>query len=114
MGRLGEVREACGTGARDQLLTKCHLDWVKTIDGKQMVQFTASSGVIRIGEDNLEGDDASSCTLLVDVAASQIVKSDIKGTTLYSNPKTEATQRSGKCDYTFHCEAHTVDATTQP
>jgi hypothetical protein len=101
-------------GPRDQLLTKCHLDWMKTIDGKKMAQITASSGIIRIDEDNLEGDDANSCIMLVDLAGSQIVKSDIKGTTTYSNPKTEATQRSGKSEYTFHCEAHNVDATTQP
>jgi hypothetical protein len=101
-------------GPGDQALTKCHLDWVKDVNGKQMAQITASCGIIRVGDANVEADDASSCTLLVDMAASQIVKSDVKGTVTYSNPKTEATQRSGKTDYTFHCEAHTVGATTQP
>jgi hypothetical protein len=101
-------------GARDQLLSKCRLDWVKTIDGKQMAQISSSVGIIYHEQGNVEEDVQYAATLLVDVAAGMIVKCDQKGSSTYSTPPTEATQVSGGTEFTFHCEVLPATPTTKP
>lgn len=88
----------------DKLLAHCRLDWVKTINGKQMAQLTCVCGIVRYEEQNIEEDDEYTSVMLVDVAAGQIVKADNQGTVKYSTPPGEATQVSGGGDFSGHCE----------
>lgn len=90
--------------AGDKLLAHCRLDWVKSINGKQMAQLTCVCGVIRYEENSVEEDDEYTSVMLVDVAAGQILKADNKGTVKYSTPAGEALQISGEGDFSGHCE----------
>ena len=88
----------------DQLLCRCRLDWVKTIGSKQMAQISCSQANIYHEDGNVELDEEITSTLLVDVAAGMIVKSDQKGSGKYSTNPKEKTQVGGGMEFTFHCE----------
>jgi hypothetical protein len=88
----------------DKLLAHCKLDWVKTINGKQMAELTCVCGLIRYEEHNVEEDDEYTSVMLVDVAAGQIVKADNQGTVKFSTPLDEATQVTGDGEFSGHCE----------
>jgi hypothetical protein len=90
--------------AGDMLRADCRLDWVKTINGKQMAQLTCVCGIIRYRELSVEEDDEYTCVMLVDVAAGQIVKADNKGTISQSTPAAQAMQVKGEGDFSGHCQ----------
>jgi hypothetical protein len=89
-------------GAQDRVLSKCRLDWVKTIGDKQMAQISASCGAIYHEAGSVEEDLTYSMTILVDIGAGMIVKCDSLGTSTYSTPPTEPTQVTGGQQFEFH------------
>jgi hypothetical protein len=97
--------------ATDQLLAQCKLDWVKEIKGKKMAQITCSCGIIRHQPGNVEAAIESTSVMQVDMAASQIVKSEQKGTIKYATPKDEAVQVNGTTDFSFTGEIKSTPAT---
>jgi hypothetical protein len=85
------------------LLSKCRLNWVKTIGDKQMAQISNSVGItIYHEEGNVEEDMGYSGTILVDVAAGMIVKSDNSGSSKYLTPPSEPAQVTGGVEFKFH------------
>jgi hypothetical protein len=86
----------------DRVLSKCRLDWVKTVGGRQMAQISNSVGVVYHEDGNVEEDMGYSGTVLVDVAAGMIVKGDASGSSKYLTPPTEATQVTGGVEFSFH------------
>ena len=86
----------------DKLLAHCKLDWVRTINGKQMAELTCVCGIIRYQEPNVEEDDEYTSVMLVDVAAGQIVKADNQGTVKYSTPPGETAQMTGDGEFSGH------------
>jgi hypothetical protein len=101
-------------GPDDKLLAKCRLDWVRQINGKQFAQISCSCGTIRFEDDNVEDDIESSMKLLVDMAAGAIVSGDQTGVIRFASPKSDATQRYGINEFTFHGEVVGAVPTTQP
>ncbi|MGD0767035.1 MAG: hypothetical protein ABSB42_02310 [Tepidisphaeraceae bacterium] len=91
-------------GPNDRMASVCRLDWIKTIDGKQMAQISNSVAIIYHEDGNVEEDTSYTATVLVDVAAGMIVKGDEKGSSKYTTPATEATQVSGGTEFTFQCQ----------
>ncbi|MGD0540859.1 MAG: hypothetical protein ABSB33_05000 [Tepidisphaeraceae bacterium] len=91
-------------GPKDQLLSQCRLDWVKTIDGKQMAQVSNSVAIVLYEDGNVEEEMIYSTTNLVDLAAGMIVKCDEKGSSKYKTPATQALQVTGGTEFTFHSE----------
>ncbi|MGD0461200.1 MAG: hypothetical protein ABSB74_01810 [Tepidisphaeraceae bacterium] len=91
-------------GPKDQLLSQCRLDWVKTIDGKQMAQVSNSVAVVLHEDGNVEEDMVYSTTNLIDLAAGMIVKCDEKGSSKYKTPATQALQVTGGTEFTFRSE----------
>jgi hypothetical protein len=91
-------------GPKDQLLSECRLDWVKTIDGKQMAQVSNSVAIVFHEDGNVEEDLVYSTTNLIDLAAGMIVKCDEKGTSKYKTPPSQAWQVTGGTEFTFHDE----------
>jgi len=57
---------------------KLKLDWVKTINGRQVAQISESAAIVTENEDGDETDSEISGVLRVDVAQSQIVGADVK------------------------------------
>jgi hypothetical protein len=96
---------------KDQLICKCRLDWVKTIDSKQMAQISCSQANIYHQDDNVEEDVQINSTLLVDVAAGMIVKFDQTGSSKYVSPPAEKTQVTGGTEFSCHCEVVPKGAT---
>ena len=117
VGQTWDVSDKCSKhmslGPTDLFASKCKLDWVKTIDGKQMAQISSSVGIIYREEGNVEEDVQYSATFLVDVAAGMIVQCDQKGSSTYSTPPAEPTQVTGGTEFTFHCKVLSA-ATTKP
>jgi len=91
-----------GLGPQDRILSKCRLDWVKTIGGKQMAHITDSVGSIYYEAGNVEEDMTYSMTALVDIAAGMIVKCKTSGSSAYSTPPSEATQVTGGVQFDYH------------
>jgi hypothetical protein len=91
-------------GPRDQLLSFTRLDWVKTIDGKQMAELSNSTAVAYHEKGNVEEDVTYSSTNLVDTAAGTIVKSDETGSSQYKTPPSQAWQVTGGDEFVFHFE----------
>ncbi len=91
-------------GPKDQLLSECRLDWVKTIDGKRMAQISNSVATIYHEDGNVEEDTGYTTTILVDIAAGVIVKGDEKGSSKYITTAKEPTQVTGGTEFTFHSE----------
>jgi hypothetical protein len=91
-------------GPKDKFTSKAQLDWVKTIDGKQLAQITDSIAIVYQEDGNVEEDQEITMTNLVDLATGTIIKSDQKGTSKYVTPPTEATQVTGGTEFTFHAE----------
>jgi len=108
-----ELAKYSSLGPKDQLISKCKLDWVKTIDGKQIAQISNSIATIYHEDGNVEEDMEGTAIQWVDIATGIIIKVDEKETSTYSTPKTEATQVSGGTEFTFHAEVLPA-ATTQP
>jgi hypothetical protein len=89
-------------GPKDQLLSQCRLDWVKTIDGKQMAQISNSLAIVYQEKGNLEEDWEGSAILLVDMSTQMIVKADQTGSSKFITPASEATQVTGGTEFTYH------------
>jgi hypothetical protein len=85
----------------DQLAAVCKLDWVKQIDGKQMAQISCSSATIYHEDGGVEQDVTSSSTLLVDVAAGQIVMADQYGTSKQTTTTNGSSHVSDSLDFWF-------------
>jgi hypothetical protein len=99
---VGEVWDASAKVARhselskgDELLAQCRLDSVNTINGKQIGQISCSCGVILQEDGNVEEDLQWTATMQVDIAQGQIISSELKGTSTFSNPETEPTHVTG-------------------
>lgn len=104
-----------GEGPKDKLASRCKLDWVKTIGGKQMAQISVAVAVINYEDGNVEEDNEWTSTSLVDLAAGEIVKCDCRGSSKYITPPSEATQVTGGTEFTFHAEAiPDAQPTTKP
>ncbi len=91
-------------GPKDQLMSQCRLDWVKTINGKQMAQISNSVAIVLHEDGNVEEDMIYSTTNLVDIAAGMIVKCDEKGSSKYKTPATPPIQITGGTEFTFHSD----------
>lgn len=101
-------------GPRDQLTSHSRLDWVKTVDGKQMAQITNSATITYHEDGNVEEDIKFTVTQLVDVASGVTVKCDEQGSSQYTTPKTEPTQVTGGTEFTFHAEVLPVAPAAKP
>jgi hypothetical protein len=99
-----KVSKHSGLGADDKLMAIGRLDWVKEINGKQMAQISVSVATVYHETGHIEEDVVSSLTLLVDVAAGMIVKSDQTGSSKYTTAPGEATQLTGGTEFTFHAD----------
>jgi hypothetical protein len=107
----------CGLGPNDQFTSRCRLDWVKIINGKQMAQITANVAIIYHENCNVEEDMGSTMVELVDVAAGMAVKCDETGSSKYSTPPSEPTQVTGGETMIFHAQVipnPAPTASTQP
>jgi len=91
-------------GPNDQMLSQCRLDWVKTIDGKPMAQFSNSYAAVYHEAGHLEEDYEATCTFLVDMNRQMIVKADQTATSTYKTPADSTAQITGGVKNTFHCE----------
>ena len=100
-----QMKKHAGLGKEDKLQCVCRLDWVKTIDQKQMAQMTYSLATVRHDEDHVESDCEESGTLTIDVAAGQIVKTETASKTKYSTPADEPTQVTGTAEDSSHGSA---------
>jgi len=101
----------------DRISSQCRLDWVRTIDGRQMGQISNVEAMIEHEDGNVEEDVQFTSTMLVDIAAGTIVQCDGSGSSTYSTPATEPSQKTGGTHFTFHSEIVPVPATeptTQP
>lgn len=101
-----------GLGADDRAISKCRLDWVKTIDGRNVAQISDSVGAIYHEDGNVEEDMGFSLTMLVDVDKGFIFSDEGGGSSKYSTPAGEATQVTGGVDFTF--KAKVIDAPKKP
>jgi hypothetical protein len=103
-----------GLGPNDQLMSKCRLDWVKQMGGKQIAHMTFSTATISHYDGNVENDAECTGTMLVDVAACEIVESHFDEKDTYSTAKGEPIQQTGTVEYSG--ESADVDnvLTTQP
>ena len=97
----------------DKMLAVGRLDWVKTIAGKQMAQFSVSIAAVYHEAGHVEEDMTAGMTLLIDIAGGMIVKSEETGSSKYSTAASEATQYTGGTSFTFHAE-RVATPTTQP
>jgi hypothetical protein len=91
-------------GPKDQLISECRLDWVKTIDGKQIAQVSNSVAIVFHEDGNVEEDVVYSTTNLIDLAAGMIVKCDEKGSSKYKTPAGQVWQVTGGTEFSFHNE----------
>lgn len=100
-----KISRHSGLGPNDKLMAVGRLDWVKTIRGKQMAQISMSIASVYHEGGHVEEDVSASLTLLVDVGAGMIVKSDETGSSKYITAPAEATQLTGGTEFTFHADA---------
>jgi hypothetical protein len=100
-------------GPGDQFLSKCRLDWVKTIEGKKMARVSISSALVYHLKGNVEEDMVCSSTNLIDIAAGTIVQCDETGSGQYKTPAAQAWQVTGGNEFTFHRESIPHAAATQ-
>jgi hypothetical protein len=91
-------------GPKDQLMCQCRLDWVKTINGKQMAQISNSVAIVYQEAGHVEEDFESTGTTLVDMGTQMIVKGDQMASSTYKTPPNVAAQVTGGTEYTFHDE----------
>jgi hypothetical protein len=99
-----KVAKHSDLGPTDKLIAIGRLDWVKTINGRQMAQISVSVASAYHETGHIEEDVSSSLTLLVDIAAGMIVKSDQTGSSKYSTAPGEVTQLTGGTEFTFHAD----------
>ena len=109
-----KVAKYAGLGPNDQLSCRCKLDWVKTVDGKQIAQISYSEALIQHEDGNVQQDFEWTVTCLVDIAAGMITRCDETGTSKFITPASEPTQVTGGSQLTFHCEVLPPNSTTQP
>jgi hypothetical protein len=91
-------------GPKDQLMSRCRLDWVKSINGKPMAQITNSVAIVYYEPGHVEEDFEGTCTALIDMTTQMIVKADQTTTSTYKTPAKEPAQITGGTESTFHCE----------
>jgi hypothetical protein len=91
-------------GPKDQMLSKGRLDWVKTIDGKQVAHLTHSVAIVYHEDANVEEDVEFTMTQLVDIASGVTTEYDQKGSSKYSTPPGQAMQVTGGTEFTSHAE----------
>ncbi|HTW95384.1 MAG TPA: hypothetical protein VMD30_11350 [Tepidisphaeraceae bacterium] len=110
-----KVRVYC-VGPTDLLASRCRLDWVKTIDGRQMAHVSNVGAMVLHEEGDVEEDVKFTATFMVDIAAGMIVKADQTGSSVYSTPPTAATQVTGGTHFSFYSQVvpQTAGATTRP
>jgi hypothetical protein len=99
-----KVAKYASLGPKDQLKCTGRLDWVKTINGKQMAQVTNIVSAIYHEDGNVEEDVEFTMTQLVDLASGSIVKADETGSSKYTTPATEATQKTGGTQFRWQGE----------
>jgi hypothetical protein len=98
------VSKYASIGPKDKCTSKAQLDWVKTIDGKQLAQITDSVAIVYHDDGNVEQDTEITIVNLVDLASGTIIKQDQKGTGKYTTPAKEPTQVTGGMEFTIHAE----------
>jgi hypothetical protein len=106
-----------GLGPTDQFSSRCRLDSIKTINGRQIAQISCSIAVISHEAGNVEEDMQYKLVDLVDVAAGMIVQCDETGSSKYSTPASEPTLVTGATTSAFHAEVlpnPAAGAATQP
>jgi hypothetical protein len=99
-----KVAKYASLGPKDQLKCKGRLDWVKTIDDKQMAQVTNTLTSVYHEDGNVEEDVEYTMTQLVDLASGSIVKADQTGSSKYITPATEPTQKTGGSQFMWRGE----------
>jgi hypothetical protein len=101
-------------GPQDQLTAICRLDWVKQIDGKKMAQISCSEGTILVEEGNVEEDVQCNTTLLVDMAANQILNCVQKGTGKWISPGGDSDKTTGGSDFSYVGRVFPDSSSTKP
>jgi hypothetical protein len=99
-----KVGRYASLGPKDQLTCKGRLDWVKVIDGKQMAQITDTVTGVYQEDGNVEEDVVYTMTNLVDLASGSIVKGSQTGSSKYTTPATEPTQKTGGTQFRWQGE----------
>jgi hypothetical protein len=103
-----------GLDANDKMSSKCKLDWVKVIDGKQMAQITNTSTYTIKMDNSAQENGTCTTTVLVDMSAGMIVRADQQGSAQIKSSAGPQPVVTGELEYAFHSEAVDSPAATKP
>jgi hypothetical protein len=108
------VTKRSGFDSKDKMTSKCKLDWVKMIDGKQIAQISNTCSYTVKMDNNTQEDGTSTITLLVDLAAGMIVRADQQGSSQIKSTAGPQPVITGGSEYAFHGEVMDSTAATKP
>lgn len=112
-----KVGKFASLGPTDTITSKGRLDWVKSIDGRQIAQISHSIAITYHEANNVDEDYTFTGVQLVDLASGVTIKTDQKGTSKFIVPGSVPLRIVGNTEFADHCEVlpdASRGTTTQP